>query len=74
MAAIVSLAQFCVLTNLTLMGIEADVGTPESLPHGLSWGGQLDLEAAGGKNKASLLCRLWYGLQNLAVDIYVSAS
>lgn len=39
MAEIVSLAQFRVLTNLTLMGIEADVGTPVSLPHGLSWGG-----------------------------------
>lgn len=40
MTGIVFLVQFRVLTNLTLMGIEADVGTCVSLPkpHGLSWG------------------------------------
>lgn len=40
MGGIAFLVQFRVLTNLTLMGIEADVGTCVSLPkcHGLSWG------------------------------------
>jgi len=40
MTEIVFLVQFHVLTNLTLMGIEADVSTCVSLPkpHGLSWG------------------------------------
>lgn len=54
MTGIVFLVQFRVLTNLTLMGIEADVSTCVSLPkpHGLSWGDWLDPEAAGEEKKS----------------------
>jgi len=47
------LMQFCVLANLTLIGIEADVSSCVSVPkpHGISPGNLLDPEAAGRKRQ-----------------------
>lgn len=53
MIRIVFLMQFCVLTNLTLIGIAADVSSCVSVPkpHGVGLGNLLDPEAAGRKRQ-----------------------